>query len=319
MKRSNLLGIGSYLPKKILTNDELALTVETSDEWIVKRTGIKQRHIAEENEMTSDMAASAAISALNDACVHKDEIELIIVATTTPDRTFPSCATIVQNKLECKKAFAFDIQAVCSGFIYAISVADSFIKSGQVNTALVIGAEIMSRILDWQDRSTCVLFGDGAGAVVLSNNSEGDDGIISTILHSDGAFCNLLYTSGGTAYNGVAGTICMSGTVVFEHAIEKLSSSILEILNQNVLEIGDIDWFILHQANVRIIELVARRLKIPYEKMVISVDQHGNTSAASIPLALSYAKESGRLKKQDIAVLAAIGGGFTWGTCLIRI
>ncbi|ABD45059.1 3-oxoacyl-[acyl-carrier-] synthase III family protein [Ehrlichia chaffeensis str. Heartland] len=319
MKRSTILGIGSYLPKKIVTNDELALTVETSDEWIVKRTGIKQRHIAENNEMTSDMAANAARLALTDACVHKDDIGLIIVATTTPDRTFPSCATIVQDKLECKNAFAFDIQAVCSGFVYAISIADNFIKSGQVNTALVIGAEIMSRILDWQDRSTCVLFGDGAGAVVLGNNSEKDSGIISTILHSDGAFCDLLYTTGGTAYNGHAGTICMNGTIVFEHAIEKLSASILEILDQNDLEINDVDWFVLHQANIRIIELVARRLKIPYEKMVVSVNWHGNTSAASIPLALSYAKSSGKLKKHDIAILAAIGGGFTWGTCLVRI
>ena len=319
MRRSSVLGIGSYLPKKLVTNDNLALTVETSDEWIVKRTGIKQRHIAADGEMTSDMAVRAAESALSDGCIDKHKIDLIIVATTTPDRTFPSCATLVQSKLGCKNAFAFDIQAVCSGFIYAISIADNFIKSGQVNTALVIGAEVMSRIVDWSDRTTCVLFGDGAGAVVLTNNFEGNSGIISTILYSDGTFHNLLYTNGGTAYNGIAGTICMNGTVVFEHAIEKLSSSILEILDQNDLKVDDINWFILHQANIRIIELVARRLKIPYEKMVISIDQHANTSAASIPLALSYAKDSGKLKKHDIAVLAAIGGGLTWGTCLIRI
>ncbi|CEI85263.1 ketoacyl-ACP synthase III [Ehrlichia minasensis] len=319
MKGSIILGIGSYLPKKVVTNDELALTVETSDEWIVKRTGIKQRHIAEDNEMTSDMAASAAKLALDDASIDKNEIDLIVVATTTPDRTFPSCATIVQSKLGCKNAFAFDIQAVCSGFIYAVSIADNFIKSGQVRTVLVIGAEIMSRILDWQDRSTCVLFGDGAGAIVLSNSTEGDSGIISTNLHSDGTFHDLLYTSGGTAYNGIAGTICMSGTVVFEHAIEKLSASILEILSQNNLEICNVDWFILHQANIRIIELVARRLKIPYEKMIVSIAQHANTSAASIPLALSYARNSGKLKKHDVAVLAAIGGGLTWGACLVRI
>ncbi|AAZ68608.1 beta-ketoacyl-ACP synthase III [Ehrlichia canis] len=319
MKRSLILGIGSYLPKKVVTNDELTLTIETSDEWIVKRTGIKQRHIAEDNEMTSDMATSAAKLALDNAGIDKNEIDLIIVATTTPDRTFPSCATIVQSKLGCKNAFAFDIQAVCSGFVYALSIADNFIKSGQVRTVLVIGAEIMSRILDWQDRSTCVLFGDGAGAIVLSSSTEDDSGIISTNLHSDGTFHDLLYTSGGTAYNGVAGTICMNGTVVFEHAIEKLSASILEILSQNDLEICDIDWFVLHQANIRIIELVARRLKIPYEKMIVSIDQHANTSAASIPLALYYARSSGKLKKHDVAVLAAIGGGLTWGTCLVRI
>ena len=319
MRRSSILGVGSYLPKKLLTNNELALTLDTSDEWIIKRTGIKQRHIAASDEMTSDMAVNAAKSAFHDACIDKDQVDLIIVATTTPDRTFPSCATLVQSKLSCKNAFAFDVQAVCSGFIYAISIADNFIKSGQVNTALVIGSEIMSRIVDWTDRTTCVLFGDGAGALILTSDFEESSGIISTILYSDGTFHNLLYTSGGTAYNGVAGTICMTGTVVFEHAIEKLSSSIFEILKQNNLKVDDVDWFVLHQANVRIIELVARRLKVPYEKMIVSIDQHANTSAASIPLALSYAKNSGKLKKNDVVVLAAIGGGLTWGACLVCI
>ena len=319
MRRSSILGIGSYLPKNLVTNDDLAFIVETSDEWIVKRTGIKQRYIAADNEMTSDMAVEAAKIALNDSRIDKENVGLIIVATTTPDRTFPSCATIVQSKLMCKNAFAFDVQAVCSGFIYAIAVADNFIRSGQVDVALVIGAEVMSRILDWKDRSTCVLFGDGAGAVVLSSNSVRNSGVISTILYSDGTFHNLLYTSGGTAYNGIAGTICMNGTVVFEHAIEKLSSSIVEILEKNHLNIADINWFVLHQANIRIIELVARRLKIPRERMVISIEQHANTSAASIPLALSYAKNTGKLQQDDLIVLAAIGAGITWGVCLVRM
>ncbi|GAT77445.1 3-oxoacyl-ACP synthase III [Ehrlichia ruminantium] len=319
MRKSSILGIGSYLPKSLVTNDELACTVETSDEWIVKRTGIRQRYIAADDQMTSDMAVEAAKLALNDSGINKQDVDLIVVATTTPDRTFPSCATIVQSKLECKNAFAFDIQAVCSGFIYAMAIADNFIKSGQVNVSLVIGAEVMSRILDWKDRSTCVLFGDGAGAVVLSNNSARNTGVISTILYSDGTLHNLLYTSGGTAYNGVAGTICMNGTVVFEHAIEKLSASIVEILNKNNLSIDEVNWFVLHQANIRIIELVARRLKIPSEKMVISINQHANTSAASIPLALSYAKNSGKLKQDDLVILAAIGAGITWGVCLVRM
>ncbi|QGR02633.1 ketoacyl-ACP synthase III [Ehrlichia ruminantium] len=319
MRKSSILGIGFYLPKNLVTNNQLALTVETSDEWIVKRTGIKQRYIAADNEMTSDMALEAASLALSDANVDQKDVGLIIVATTTPDRTFPSCATIVQSKLGCKNAFAFDVQAVCSGFIYAMAIADNFIKAGQVNVSLVIGAEVMSRIIDWQDRSTCVLFGDGAGAVVLSNNSIRDSGIISTDLYSDGTLNHLLYTNGGVAYNGIAGTICMNGTVVFEHAIEKLTASIASMLNKNHLSLDDINWFVLHQANIRIIELVARRLNIPYEKMVISIDQHANTSAASIPLALSYAKNAGKLKQDDLVVLAAIGGGITWGVCLVKL
>ncbi|QXK91825.1 ketoacyl-ACP synthase III [Neoehrlichia mikurensis] len=319
MKKSALLGIGAYLPKKVLTNSDVALFVDTNDEWIVRRTGIKERRIVQDGETTSDMAVLAAKDALLDACIAESDVDLIIVATTTPDKTFPSCATLVQSQLQCRNAFAFDIQAVCSGFVYAISVADNFIKSGQVKTALIIGAETMSKIVDWKDRSTCILFGDGAGAIVINDCGNVNTGIISTLLRSDGTLNDLLFTNGGVASTGTAGIIQMKGTMVFEHAIEKLISIISDILFYNSICIDEIDLFIPHQANARIIDLVAKKLGISHEKIVMSIDKHANTSAASIPLALYDAKNSGRLKLGSLILLATIGGGLTWGACLIRL
>ncbi|KJV69025.1 beta-ketoacyl-ACP synthase III [Candidatus Neoehrlichia procyonis] len=319
MKKSALLGMGAYLPEKVVTNFDVSMLVDTSDEWIVKRTGIKERRIAKDGETTSGMAILAAKKALLDARVVENDIDLIIVATTTPDKTFPSCATLIQSELKCKNAFAFDIQAVCSGFIYAISVADNFIKSGQIKTALVIGAETMSKIVNWQDKSTCILFGDGAGAVVINDSGNASTGIISTLLRSDGTLNDLLYTSGGVASTGTAGIIHMKGTIVFEHAIEKLTSIISDILLRNSICVDDIDLFIPHQANVRIINLVAKKLGISHEKIVISIDKHANTSAASVPLALCEAKNDDKLKSGSLILLATIGGGLTWGACLIRM
>ncbi len=301
----------------MLSNNEIASIVETSDEWIRQRTGIVQRHIADEGELTSDLAVNAAKSAIEKAKISVDEIDLIIVATTTPDKTFPGCATIVQSKLKCKNAFAFDVQAACSGFIYAVTVADSLIKSNnRIKYALVIGAEIMSRIVDWEDRSTCVLFGDGAGAVVMKSEM-GRSGIISTNLYSDGNV-DILCTNGGVSSTGDSGKIYMNGREVFKHAVDKLTALIEETLKCNNLKITDIDWLIPHQANIRIIEAVVKKLDFPIEKVINTVDKHANTSAASIPLALDYAIQKSKIKLGNLALLISIGAGLTWGSVLLR-
>ncbi|WP_341817222.1 beta-ketoacyl-ACP synthase III [Wolbachia endosymbiont (group A) of Agelastica alni] len=317
MNKSFILSTGSYLPRKMLSNNEIASIVETSDEWIRQRTGIVQRHIADEGELTSDLAVNAAKSAIEKAKISVDEIDLIIVATTTPDKTFPGCATIVQSKLKCKNAFAFDVQAACSGFIYAVTVADSLIKSNnRIKYALVIGAEIMSRIVDWEDRSTCVLFGDGAGAVVMKSEM-GRSGIISTNLYSDGNV-DILCTNGGVSSTGDSGKIYMNGREVFKHAVDKLTALIEETLKCNNLKITDIDWLIPHQANIRIIEAVVKKLDFPIEKVINTVDKHANTSAASIPLALDYAIQKSKIKLGNLALLISIGAGLTWGSVLLR-
>ncbi|WP_264375986.1 beta-ketoacyl-ACP synthase III [Wolbachia endosymbiont (group B) of Sphaerophoria taeniata] len=316
MNKSFILSTGSYLPKKILSNNEIASIVETNDEWIRQRTGIVQRHIADEGELTSDLAVNAAKNAIEKAKISIDEIGLIIVATTTPDKTFPSCATIIQSKLKCKNAFAFDVQAACSGFIYAVTVADSLIKSNdRIKYALVIGAEIMSRIVDWEDRSTCVLFGDGAGAVIMKSEMSSSS-IISTNLHSDGNV-DLLCTNGGISSTRDSGKILMNGREVFKHAVEKLTASVEETLKCNSLKITDIDWLIPHQANIRIIEAVVKKLDFPIEKVINTVDKHANTSAASIPLALDYAVQESKIKSGNLILLISIGAGLAWGSVLL--
>ncbi|WP_343288588.1 beta-ketoacyl-ACP synthase III [Wolbachia endosymbiont of Encarsia formosa] len=317
MNKSFILSTGSYLPKKILSNNEIASIVETNDEWIRQRTGIVQRHIADEGELTSDLAVNAAKNAIEKAKISIDEIGLIIVATTTPDKTFPSCATIIQSKLKCKNAFAFDVQAACSGFIYAVTVADALIKSNdRIKYALVIGAEIMSRIVDWEDRSTCVLFGDGAGAVIMKSEMSSSR-IISTNLHSDGNV-DLLCTNGGISSTRDSGKILMNGREVFKHAVEKLTASVEETLKCNSLKITDIDWLIPHQANIRIIEAVVKKLDFPVEKVINTVDKHANTSAASIPLALDYAVQESKIKSGNLILLISIGAGLAWGSVLLR-
>ncbi|OAB81747.1 3-oxoacyl-ACP synthase [Wolbachia endosymbiont of Laodelphax striatellus] len=317
MNKSFILSTGSYLPKKTLSNNEIASIVETSDAWIRQRTGIVQRHIADKGELTSDLAVNAAKNAIEKAKISIDEIGLIIIATTTSDKIFPSCATIVQNKLKCKNAFAFDVQAACSGFIYAVTVADSLIKSNDsIKYALVIGAEIMSRIVNWKDRSTCVLFGDGAGAVIIKSEM-GSNGIISTNLHSDGNV-DMLCTSGGVSSTGDSGKICMNGSEVFKHAVDKLAALIEKTLQHNKLKITDIDWLIPHQANIRIIEAVVKKLDFPIEKVINTVDKHANTSAASIPLALDYAIQESKIKSGNLVLLISIGAGLTWGSVLLR-
>lgn len=315
--KSKITDTGSYLPKKILTNSDLMKMVETSDEWIFERTGIKKRHIAADGELTSDIALKAAENALKNSTIKAEEIEMIILATTTPDLTFPATATTVQAKLNAKKAFAFDVQAVCSGFVYAISIADNFIKSGQVKNALVIGADILSRIVDWKDRNTCVLFGDGAGAVLLQA-SEDDSGIIAADLHSDGTLNDILKTSGGVASTQKSGFIEMAGKEVFKHAVEKMAKSVFDSLGKAGLKASDIDLLVPHQANLRILNAVATRLELPAEKVILTVEDHANTSAASIPLALDFANKNGRIKKGDILVLEALGGGLTWGSVVLK-
>ncbi len=316
--KSKITATGSYLPKKIVTNQDLEKLVDTTNEWILERTGISQRHIVAENELTSDLAFAAAKNALADAKISAEEIEMIIVATTTPDLTFPATATTLQAKLGAKKAFAFDIQAVCSGFVFALNCADNFIKSGQVKNALVIGAESLSRIVDWNDRNTCVLFGDGAGAVLLQATNEENSGIIACDLHSDGTLNNILKTSGGPSLNQKSGFIEMAGKEVFKHAIDKMSKSVLSALSKVGLTTKDIDLLIPHQANLRILNAVAARLELPEEKIIITVQNHANTSAASIPLALDYANRNGKIKKGDVVVLEALGGGLTWGSVVLK-
>ncbi len=315
---SYILGCGSYLPKKILTNNDLSKKLNTSDEWIKTRTGINQRHIADKKQLNSDLGFEAAKKAIKNSKIKTSNIDLIIVATSTPDHTFPSTAAKIQGKLGIKKGFAFDIQAACSGFIYALSVADNFLSNNQASNALVIGSEIFSRILDWNDRSTCVLFGDGAGAIVLSKNKKMNSGIISTELYSDGRFYDLLYVNGGVASNQKAGHIKMKGKEVFKHAVKKLVSSIQFNLKKNKLKKEDIDWIIPHQANKRIMDMSAVKLGIPKSKVIVTVDQHANTSTASIPLSLDYALSKKIIKRGQIIVFEAIGGGLTWGCSILK-
>ncbi len=322
IRRSVVAGCGGYLPERILTNDELAKTVDTSHEWIVKRTGIHHRHIAAEDEKTSDLALAAARRALEAAGLAAAELDVIILATATPDQTFPATATRVQAALGMTRGAAFDVQAVCSGFIYGLSIADNFIRLGQAETALVIGAETFSRIIDWTDRATCVLFGDGAGAVVLrsqeGNGDNGDRGILSNHLHSDGRYHDMLYVDGGPSSTKTVGHLKMAGRDVFRHAVVNLSAVIEEALEANGLTPADIDWVVPHQANLRILDGTAKKLKLSPEKMIVTVDRHANTSAASIPLALVEAVDSGQIKPGHLLVLEAMGGGFTWGASVVR-
>lgn len=324
MRRSVIAGCGAYLPEKILTNTELAKTVDTSDEWIFQRTGIRQRHIAASGEKTSDMATRAAMRALENAKVKAQDIDAVILATTTPDQTFPATAVTVQDNIGMgDKGFAFDIQAVCSGFIYALATADNFIKSGQIKRALVIGAEHFTSLLDWTDRTTCVLFGDGAGAVVLeadetARGTKEDRGILSTHLHSEGAHRNLLYVSGGPSSTRTVGHVQMNGKEVFRHAVARMSEAIMEAMQANGIRPEEVKWLVPHQANKRIIDSTAEKLHLPPEKVVLTVQSHGNTSAASIPLALATAVEDGRIQKGDLILMEAMGGGLTWGAALAR-
>jgi 3-oxoacyl-[acyl-carrier-protein] synthase-3 len=314
---SKITATGSYLPEKIVTNDDLAKKVDTSNEWIIERTGIKQRHVSKNDELTSDIAYKAAQRLLESSKIDAQDIELIILATTTPDLTFPASATTVQAKLGAKNAFAFDIQAVCSGFVFAISTANNFIKSGQVKNALVIGADTLSKIVNWEDRNTCVLFGDGAGAVFLEQCEEGK-GIISCDLNSDGNLNSILKTTGGPALNQISGVIEMQGKDVFKHAVTKMSSSVNTALEQVNLTKEDINLLIPHQANIRILEGVAKKLKLRDDQVIITVDKHANTSAASIPLALDEAFRGNKIKDGDVIVLEALGGGLTWGSIILK-
>jgi 3-oxoacyl-[acyl-carrier-protein] synthase III len=320
--RSVVAGCGSYLPERIVTNEELARKVDTSHDWIVQRTGIHSRHIAADGEKTSDLAVAAAQDALQHAGLAADDLDMIVLATATPDETFPSTATSVQASLGMTRGAAFDVQAVCSGFVYATNVADNFIRLGQANNVLVIGAETFSRILDWEDRSTCVLFGDGAGAVVLQGQEgagdSADRGILSNCLHSDGQHHDLLYVDGGPSSTQSVGFLRMEGPEVFKHAVRNLASVVGEALDAAGLTPSDISWLVPHQANQRIISTTARKLKMSEEKIVMTVDHHANTSAASIPLALTEAVRDGRVSGGDVVVLEAMGGGFTWGASVIR-
>ena len=321
MRRAVITGTGSALPMRRVSNAELAETVDTSDEWIVERTGIRFRYIAGPDETTGTLAADAARAALTAAGKAADEVDLIVLATATPDQTFPATATKVQAMLGIDDCVAFDVGAVCSGFLYAIQVADSLIKTGSANCALVIGAETFSRILDWEDRTTCVLFGDGAGAVVLEARDVAEDGpgILASRLHADGRHNDLLYVDGGPSTTGTVGKVRMKGREVFRHAVNNLASVMDESLVAAGLVPGDVDWVVPHQANARILDATARKLGLAAEKVVVTVDQHANTSAASVPLALDTAVRDGRIKPGQIVVLEAMGGGFTWGAAVVRI
>jgi len=320
--RSVVLGCGAYLPERILTNAELAQRIDTSDEWIVQRTGIRRRHIAAEGEFTSHLAIHAARSALADAQVDAQSIDLIMLATSTPDNTFPATAVAVQNGLGIRHGAAFDLQAVCSGFVFALATADNFLRTGSFKRALVIGAETFSRILDWSDRGTCVLFGDGAGAVVLDAQPQpglpSDRGVLTTHLRSDGRHKSKLYVDGGPSSTRTVGYLRMEGREVFKHAVGMITDVIVDAFEATGTGADDIDWFIPHQANKRIIDASAHKLHIAPQKVVLTVDRHGNTSAASIPLALSVAVADGRVKKGDLVLFEAMGGGFTWGSALVR-
>jgi 3-oxoacyl-[acyl-carrier-protein] synthase-3 len=318
MIKSVVKGIGSYLPERILSNAELSETVETSDEWIRERTGIGQRHIASDEECTSDLGLAAAQAALADAGMSADDIDLIVVASTTPDYTFPSTATIIQHKLGIKHGAAFDLQAVCSGFIYGVNVVDSLLRTGTAKNALLIGAETFSRILDWEDRTTCVLFGDGAGAMVLSAEEGGDSGVLNTFIRSNGEHRELLYVDGGPSKTQTVGHVRMIGNQVFKHAVKDISKAMEECAEGAGIPISDIDWFVPHQANQRILNGVAKRLKLDPKQVISTVEFHANTSAASVPLAMDAAVKDGRIKKGDLVMLEAFGGGFTWGAALLR-
>jgi 3-oxoacyl-[acyl-carrier-protein] synthase-3 len=320
---SKLVGCGSYLPQMAITNEELAKKIDTTHEWIVSRTGIHKRHFAADNEFTSDLALKAAQRALEHAGIDGADVDLIVVGTTTPDRTFPATAVRIQKHLGCRSGAGFDVQAVCSGFIYAMSIVDSMIKTGQAKTALVIGADTLSRLLNWKDRTTCILFGDGAGAVVLQateveEKSIDNQGLLSTHIHSDGNLEELLFCDGGPSTTQSAGYIKMSGKEVFRHAVTNLAAVVNEALVENNLEGQDIDWLVPHQANKRIIDSTAKKLRMPMEKVILTVQDHANTSAASIPLALDQGVRDGRIKRGDLLLMEAMGGGLTWGAALAR-
>ena len=320
-RRAVVKGVGHYLPQRIVENSEFEDTLDTTDEWITSRSGIKRRHFAAEGETTSDMGIAAARAALNDAGLNADDIDAIIPATSTADLTFPSAATMVQTGLGMTGGFAYDVQAVCAGFIYALATANALIISGQAERILVIGAETFSKLMDWSDRSTCVLFGDGAGAVVLeaneANGTSKDRGILSVDLNSDGTYRNILYVDGGVS-TGETGYLRMEGKEVFRHAVEKLSETAETAMERAGVQADDIDWVVPHQANIRIINSTARKMGVPRSKVVTTVQDHGNTSAASIPLALSVAKKNGRIKEKDLIITEAIGGGLAWGSLVIR-
>lgn len=316
MKYSRIAGTGSYLPANTRTNADLERMVDTSDEWIFARTGIRERHIAADGEFTSDLALHASRSAIEAAGIVADDIDLIIVATTTPDQVFPSTACNLQTKLGISGCPAFDLQAVCSGFVYALATADQFIKSGMAKCALVVGAETMSRITDWSDRSNCILWGDGAGAVILTASEEA--GIISSHLHADGSYADLLNVPCGVSKNGDAPTIVMEGSAVFKVAVNTLDQIVDETLEANGLNQSDIDWLVPHQANIRIIQATAKKLGMSMDRVVVTMDKHGNTSAASVPLALDTAVRDGRIKRGETLLMEAFGGGFTWGSVLLK-
>ena len=318
---SQVTGCGSYLPSRVVTNAELAARVDTTDEWIRQRTGIRERRMAEDGELTSDLGVNAAEEALAMARLSGADLDLIVCATATPDETFPATATRIQDRLGMRQGAAFDVQAVCAGFIYALAVADNFLRLGQARNALVVGAETFSRILDWDDRSTCVLFGDGAGAVVLQaaeGNGAIESGMLSTHLYSDGRHHDALYVDGGPSSTGTVGHVRMEGREVFRHAVVRMAEAIDAALTANGLSADDIDWLVPHQANLRIIEAMARRLNLPEDRVVVTVDRHANTSAASIPLALCEAVKDQRIRSGDLILMEAMGGGFTWGSALVR-
>jgi 3-oxoacyl-[acyl-carrier-protein] synthase-3 len=321
-RRSVVIGTGAALPVRSVSNAELAAQLDTSDEWIVTRTGIRNRHIAGEGETTATLATAAARAALKAAGIEASQIGLIVLATATPDQTFPATATIVQHELGCHGGIAFDVAAVCSGFLYALGVADSMLRTGMARNALVIGAETFSRILDWEDRATCVLFGDGAGAVVLAAQ-ESDDadapGILATRLHADGTHNQLLFVDGGPSTTGTVGKLRMKGKDVFRHAVTNLAEVLGEVLDEAGLTPNDLDWLVPHQANARILEATARKLHMSPDRVVMTIDRHANTSAASVPLALDTAVRDGRIKPGQLIMLEAMGGGFTWGASLVRM
>ena len=319
---SEVKGCGSCLPGKVVTNDDIAKKVDTSDEWITTRTGIKQRHFVEENEMTSDLAYEAAKRALENADIDAKDVDLIVVGTTTPDDTFPATAVKVQSRLGLNGGAAFDVQAACSGFIYALSIADNMVRTGQIKTAIVIGADTLSKLLNWEDRTTCVLFGDGAGAIVLQGKEANGDatpaGVLSTHLHSDGNLRNILYCESDLVVGSDSRLIRMQGKEVFKHAVTNLASVVVEALEANGLQDSDIDWLVPHQANKRIIDSTAKKLKMSDEKVVLTIADHANTSAASIPLALDAAIKDGRIQRGNLLLMEAMGGGLTWGAALVR-
>jgi 3-oxoacyl-[acyl-carrier-protein] synthase-3 len=317
--RARIIGVGGYLPERVVSNAELARTVDTTDEWIVARTGIRQRHLAAPHETAAFMGARAAEAALAHAGLQAGAVDAIILATATPDEAFPATAVRVQAMLGITAGFAFDVSAACSGFIYALATADAFIRAGSARTVLVIGSEVYSRILDWRDRTTCVLFGDGAGAVLLQAGAEPGTGLLSTHLHANGAFGDLLYVDGAVGRKDRPGTVVMKGQEVFRHAVSKLAAAVDEALAANGLSQEDVDWLVPHQANLRIIDAMGRRLGLPADRVVVTVDRHANTSAASVPLALAEACQDGRIKPGHLVLMEALGGGLTWGSALLRM